>query len=57
MADARSYVCSGYWNGGACSNRIRVRRDAVERVVLGGVRRDLLAPERLQRMAQEMQAA
>lgn len=57
MADARSYACSGYWNGGACSNHIRMRRDALERVVLGGVRRDLLAPERVQRMAQEMQAA
>ena|SRR5437868_8336632 len=22
IADARSYACSGHWNGGACSNRI-----------------------------------
>jgi site-specific DNA recombinase len=43
IADARSYACSGHWNGGACSNHIRVRRDAIERVILGGVRRDLLA--------------
>ncbi len=31
IADARSYACSGHWNGGACSNHIRVRRDAIER--------------------------
>ena len=57
IADARSYACSGHWNGGACSNHIRVRRDAIERIILGGVRRDLLAPERVDRMAQEMRAA
>jgi site-specific DNA recombinase len=57
IADARSYACSGHWNGRACSNHIRVRRDAVERVVLGGLRRDLLAPDRVERMANEMRAA
>jgi site-specific DNA recombinase len=57
IADARSYACSGHWNGGACSNHTRVRRDAMERVILGGVRRDLLAPERVERMAAEMHAA
>jgi site-specific DNA recombinase len=57
IADARSYACSGHWNGGACSNHIRVRRDAIERVILGGVRRDLLAPERVERMAAEMRVA
>jgi hypothetical protein len=34
-----------------------VRRDAIERVILGGVRRDLLAPERVERMAAEMRIA
>ncbi len=57
IADARSYACSGHWNGGACSNHFRVRRDAIERVILGGVRRDLLAPERVERMAGEMRVA
>jgi hypothetical protein len=57
IADARSYACCGHWRGGACSNHIRVRRDAIERVILGGVRRDLLAPDRVERMAQEMRAA
>src|SRR5882757_2819662 len=57
MADARSYACSGHWNGGACSNHIRVRRDAVERIILGGLRQELLAPERVAQMASEIQAA
>jgi site-specific DNA recombinase len=57
IADARSYACSGHWNGRACSNHIRVRRDAIERIILGGVRRDLLAPERVEQMAKEMRAA
>jgi hypothetical protein len=38
IADARSYACSGHWNGGACSNHIRVRRDAIEWVILGADR-------------------
>jgi hypothetical protein len=57
IADARSYACSGHWNGGACRNHLRVRRDAIERVILGGARRDLLAPEGVERMAAEMHAA
>ncbi|GFE79257.1 resolvase [Steroidobacter agaridevorans] len=57
IADARSYACSGHWNGRACSNNIRVRRDAIERTILGGLRRDLLMPERVHRIAKEMQAA
>lgn len=34
-----------------------MRRDAIERVILGGVRRELLAPDRVERMANEMRAA
>ena len=34
-----------------------MRRDSIERVILGGVRRDLLAPERVEQMAKEMRAA
>lgn len=56
IADSRSYACSGHWNGGACSNQIRVRRDAIERVLLDPIRSELLSPERRQRMAKEMQA-
>jgi hypothetical protein len=33
-----------------------VRRDALERSILDPVRRELLAPERVERMAKEMQA-
>lgn len=54
IADARSYACSGHWNGGACSNRIRVRRDSVERTILGPIRADLLSPDRCKRMVAEM---
>lgn len=56
IADARSYACSGHWNGGACSNKIRVRRDAIERILLGPIRSKLLSAERRERMAKEMQA-
>jgi site-specific DNA recombinase len=57
IADARSYACSSYINGGpgACSNGIRVRRDALEAAILDPVRRDLLSPERVEAMAREMQ--
>ncbi|HWM69949.1 MAG TPA: recombinase family protein [Steroidobacteraceae bacterium] len=57
IADARSYACSGHWSGRACSNAIRVRRDAIERIILGGVRQELLAPERVRQMATEIQAS
>src|SRR5581483_6344985 len=57
IADARSYACSGHWSGGACSNGIRVRRDAIERVILSGIYRDLLEPDRVARMANEMRIA
>ena len=57
IADARSYACSSYLNGGqgACSNGVRVRRDAVEAAILDPIRKDLLSPERVQLMAREMQ--
>jgi hypothetical protein len=57
IADARSYACSGHWNGGACSNRIRVRRDSIERTLLGPIRADLLSPERCKQMVKDMHTA
>jgi hypothetical protein len=42
--------------GRACSNAIRVRRDTVERIILGGVCQELLAPERVAQMASEIHA-
>ena len=55
ITDAVSYGCSSYHDGHACSNSIRVRRDRVERILLGPIRDDLLAPERVARMVKEMQ--
>jgi site-specific DNA recombinase len=34
LADAKKYACSGYVNGGACSDRTRVRRDVLEREII-----------------------
>jgi site-specific DNA recombinase len=56
LGDVRSYVCSSFINGAACSNDIRVRRDHAEQVLLAPIRDELLAPERVARMAQEMEA-
>jgi Recombinase zinc beta ribbon domain len=50
----RSYACSGH-KGGACDNHIRVRRDALEAAILGPLRNEMLAPERVAQMAKEMQ--
>lgn len=46
VASATSYACASLVNGGAnaCSNNARFRRDAAERVILEGIRRDLAAP-------------
>ncbi|EQD63095.1 Resolvase domain protein, partial [mine drainage metagenome] len=55
ITDAVSHGCSSYHDGHACSNSIRVRRDRVESILLGPIRDDLLAPERIARMAAEMQ--
>jgi site-specific DNA recombinase len=54
LHDARSYACSGH-KGGACDNHIRVRRDALESAILGPLRNEMLAPERVAQMAKEMQ--
>lgn len=56
MTDQRSYGCSSYHNGRACSNSIRVRRDRIESILLDPIRKDLLSRERAERMAKEMQA-
>jgi site-specific DNA recombinase len=56
LADARSYSCSGHSQGGACSNGIRVRRTAVESIILDPIRKELLEPQRVTRMAREIEA-
>lgn len=57
LADARAYACSSYVNGGsgACSNGVRIRRDALQTTILGRVNSDLLSPERVKVMAREME--
>jgi DNA repair exonuclease SbcCD ATPase subunit len=55
MRDKRAYACSSFLNGAACSNAIHVRRDRVESALLEPIRNDLLSPERVQRMAKEIQ--
>ena len=55
ITNATSYACSGYHDGRACSNSIFVRRDRVENILLGPIRDDLLKPDRVARMAKEMQ--
>jgi hypothetical protein len=58
MGDAHKYACDSYLHGGValCSNSERVRRDRIEEVILGPIRRDLLAPERVAKMARVMEA-
>ncbi|HWZ63848.1 MAG TPA: zinc ribbon domain-containing protein [Steroidobacteraceae bacterium] len=58
IANAHSYGCSSNHDGRPCANGIAVRKDHVEDVLLRGEESGLaamLAPERVQRMAKEMQ--
>lgn len=57
ITNQRDYGCSSFHNGRACSNSISVRRDRAETVLLDPIRKDLLSPERAERMAKEMQAS
>jgi site-specific DNA recombinase len=56
ITDQRSYGCSSFHDGRACSNSVRVRRDRIETILLDPIRKELLTPERAERMAKEMQA-
>jgi len=55
FANERSYACSGYWNGRACSNGVRIRRDSAEMAILGPIHKELLSPDRIARIAAEME--
>jgi hypothetical protein len=55
ITDQRSYGCSSFHDGRACSNSVRVRRDRIETVLLDPIRKELLTPERAEQMAKEMQ--
>jgi len=57
--DSRSYGCHSYWDGNSCSNAVRVRKDHLEDELLRGQETGLtalLAPDRIERMAKEMQS-
>ncbi len=41
--------------GGACDNKVRVRRDHVEKAILDPIRQELLSPDRIDQMAREIQ--
>jgi hypothetical protein len=56
ITDQRSYGCSSFHDGRACSNSVRVRRDRIETMLLDPIRKDLLTPERAERMAKESAA-
>ena len=56
ISNQRGYACSSFINGNACTNTVRVRRDAVEHAILDPVRKELLARDRAERMAAELQA-
>ena len=47
MQDGRAYVCTSHTNGGQhlCKNRLRVRRDVAESVLLRNIKRQLLGDE------------
>ncbi len=55
LTSSTGYQCSGNV-GGACANNVRVRRDVVEAKILDPIRDELLAPERVNRMAREIEA-
>jgi site-specific DNA recombinase len=58
IIDSRSYGCLSHNDGNACSNSIRIRKDDIENKLLRGSETGLaglLAPERVERMAKEMQ--
>ena len=55
MANRTSYACGGYRDGDSCKNDIMVGRQDLENAVLGPIHKELLSPERVAKMAEEMQ--
>jgi site-specific DNA recombinase len=55
QGNGRSYACSSYTNGRACSNSIAVRRDALESVILGPIQEGLQDARRVARMVAFME--
>jgi site-specific DNA recombinase len=56
MVSHLGYGCAGFHETKRCENNIYINRDAAERAILGPVRAELTSPERVERMAKEMQA-
>jgi hypothetical protein len=54
MVNERSYGCGGHREG-ACDNKELARRDRLQDVILDPIRKGMLAPERVERMAIELQ--
>jgi hypothetical protein len=54
LTSTTAYQCSGKV-GGACGNNVRIRRDVAEAKILDPVRQELLSPERVSRMAIEIE--
>jgi site-specific DNA recombinase len=54
MGDARSYCCSSFKGGKACSNAYRVPRQPLQDTVLAPIRKQLLDPDLVRLMADEM---
>jgi site-specific DNA recombinase len=48
LVGARHYGCANARNRGTCSNRLTIRRDALEETVLRGLKDNLLQPELIQ---------
>ena len=45
VVDARHYGCANVSNRGACGNRLTIRRDVLEEIVLRDLKDNLLQPE------------
>ena len=45
IVNRTSYGCGGYLSGRLCSNKLTVRRELAEDLLLAGIREDLLTPE------------
>ncbi len=54
LTSKTSYQCSGSV-GGACDNKVRVRRDHVEKAILDPIRKELLSPDQVDQMAREIE--
>lgn len=57
MADTRSYQCSGYVNGRACTNPHRVAREVLEARLIDGIRTRLLSDDSIEEFKKRIRKA